>query len=213
MCRKFYALSLAYHPDRNRSDPTASERFATISAAYHVLSNPFQRARYDREHGIHSTAHTNRDMHQRGGSGATGRSYMGSRPASGLSQRRGPFKGPPPSFYAHGGYGAYTARGDQRKGAAGYERRDGDDPTSFVRDNPVSHFNAGAHFRTQAAEDQRRRERKLRAMGIDENSARDAGSVFLARFTIVTGILLGGIFVGSLFREGVMVERRKDQKM
>jgi curved DNA-binding protein len=40
-------LALRYHPDRNRSDQAAEEKFKEISAAYEVLSDPEKRARYD----------------------------------------------------------------------------------------------------------------------------------------------------------------------
>ena len=44
---KFRRLALEYHPDRNK-DPGAQEKFKEINAAYQVLSDPQQRARYDR---------------------------------------------------------------------------------------------------------------------------------------------------------------------
>lgn len=41
-------LALQYHPDRNRDDPDAAERFKEASEAYAVLSDDEKRARYDR---------------------------------------------------------------------------------------------------------------------------------------------------------------------
>jgi len=44
----FYELSKAHHPDRNIDNPSAHEKFKTISEAYDVLSNPKQRIKYDK---------------------------------------------------------------------------------------------------------------------------------------------------------------------
>jgi molecular chaperone DnaJ len=41
-------LALQYHPDRNRSDPDAAEKFKEASEAYAVLSDAESRERYDR---------------------------------------------------------------------------------------------------------------------------------------------------------------------
>ena len=41
-------LALQYHPDRNRDDPEAAEKFKEASEAYAVLSDTDKRARYDR---------------------------------------------------------------------------------------------------------------------------------------------------------------------
>lgn len=46
--RKAYRqLALKYHPDRNREDPKAEERFKEASEAYQVLSDPQRRQIYD----------------------------------------------------------------------------------------------------------------------------------------------------------------------
>ncbi|HZT72836.1 MAG TPA: molecular chaperone DnaJ [Terriglobales bacterium] len=41
-------LALQYHPDRNREDPAAEEKFKEASEAYSVLCDPQKRAQYDR---------------------------------------------------------------------------------------------------------------------------------------------------------------------
>ncbi|KAH2992176.1 hypothetical protein KXW58_007371 [Aspergillus fumigatus] len=215
--RKFYSLSLHHHPDRNSGDPKASSRFARISSAYHVLSNSAKRSAYDREHGIyaqhgsstHSTANPGQHpMGSHSSYGANlhtkGASYAGSRPASGLSKRRGPFRGPPPSFYAHGGYGSSrrpppggSSASSSSAGAAGSARDE--DPISFIDRNSVYHFNARGHYRTQSAEDARRQERRSREMSaLNEQYIGRAGD-FALRFVIVCGILLGaGAMAGWL---------------
>ncbi|RMJ26017.1 DnaJ domain-containing protein [Aspergillus sp. HF37] len=211
--KQFYTLSLRHHPDRNRSDPTASERFAHISSAYQVLGDTGKRAVYDRDNGIHtaagSRAHPAAAAAAHGGSYSSssvynkGGSYAGSRPASGLSKRRGAFRGPPPSFYAHGGFGDRRARQPPPPGAGngnGGTEKDEDDPTAFIDHNPVYHFNARGHFRTQTAEDRRRRARQSRAMGdaFREHQVGTSGDV-LVRFILVCGMLAGTVFIPGLF--------------
>ncbi|KAL4878573.1 DnaJ domain-containing protein [Aspergillus karnatakaensis] len=217
--KQFYALSLRHHPDRNRDDPSASSRFAKISSAYQTLGNSTKRATYDRDHGIHaftsSSTHStaNPGQHPMGSyssyssHGSGGASYFGSRPASGLSKRRGTFRGPPPSFYAHGGYGNRKGSRDGFAGAgagfaggagagaaggAGSRSAKDDDPTSFIDRNPVSHFNARGHYRTQTAEDARRQDRKSRETRVDINEQfiGNRGD-FIFRFIVVSGMLAG----------------------
>ncbi|MFZ3307144.1 MAG: DnaJ domain-containing protein, partial [Mycobacterium sp.] len=43
----FRTLARNYHPDVNK-DPAAEDRFKEINEAYHVLSDPATRKRYDR---------------------------------------------------------------------------------------------------------------------------------------------------------------------
>lgn len=45
--RAFRTLAAKHHPDRNRDDPTAEDRFKEINEAYTVLSDPEKRKFYD----------------------------------------------------------------------------------------------------------------------------------------------------------------------
>ncbi|KAL4809058.1 DnaJ domain-containing protein [Aspergillus unguis] len=212
--KKFYSLSLAHHPDRNPNDPTASSRFAKISSAYQTLSNSTRRSTYDRDHGIHAYAsqstHSTANPGQHPmGSHSSHASYFGSRPASGLSKRRGVFRGPPPSFYAHGGYGGRNRRaagsgGGAYSGAAGSAGSEAgagkeDDPTSFIDRNTVPHFNARGHYRTQTAEDARRQERHSRTKADINDQYIGSQGDFAVRFVAVSSILVcAGALTGFL---------------
>ncbi|KAL4956584.1 DnaJ domain-containing protein [Aspergillus filifer] len=230
--KKFYALSLQHHPDRNPNDPSASQRFAKISSAYQTLSNATKRSTYDRDNGIHayasgSTHSTATPGQHPMGSHSSHASYFGSRPASGLSKRRGVFRGPPPSFYAHGGYGkrrppssagGFSSAGAAGGAAAGDNASKGkeEDPTSFIDRNSVSHFNARGHYKTQTAEDARRQERRERErehIDINEQFIGGRGDD-LIRFIIVSGMLVGTAVLTGFLRwpdgsDGVGGEKRK----
>src|SRR3982751_5523646 len=45
--RSYRKLARKYHPDANRDDPKAEERFKEVQHAYDVLSNPEKRREYD----------------------------------------------------------------------------------------------------------------------------------------------------------------------
>jgi hypothetical protein len=47
--RRYYLLAKKYHPDRNKGDESAAERFKDIAEAYQVLSDPELRKRYNRD--------------------------------------------------------------------------------------------------------------------------------------------------------------------
>ncbi|KAI9900315.1 hypothetical protein N3K66_004577 [Trichothecium roseum] len=210
--RSFYRLSKAHHPDANPSDPHASDIFSLLSESYTVLSDPGLRAAYDRDVLRHHRADGRHD-----GDDAPRGSYhsAGGRAPSGLSRRRGTFRGPPPSFYRNGAWGAhegarrraheestggaeYAARSGAFDGSDGgdnayhhhYRRDRGPDPMGYH--DEVPHFDKEGHERTQRREDQRRHRRGAAQSSGGGEGTRDAFDDGLgagAQFVIVVGLL------------------------
>src|SRR6195256_6030611 len=54
--KAYRKLARKYHPDTNKGDKQAEERFKTISEAHDVLSDPEKRKQYDRGTGPFATA-------------------------------------------------------------------------------------------------------------------------------------------------------------
>lgn len=221
---------MRHHPDRNRTDPNASQRFARISAAYNVLGNASKRAVYDRDHGFHRVHASAAPGHTHAHPMGSHSSYAGSRPASGLSKRRSAFHGPPPSFYEQGGYGATGRQGDgfaagksgpsktaSFTGASG-RHADPEDWEGFIRRNPLQHFNAQGHFRTQAAEDKRRRQRASSCRG----SVSDAqwpgpevgagGGASFTRFLVSLGCLVLAGASAGLWPSNISDDDKRQRK-
>jgi DnaJ-related protein SCJ1 len=46
--KKYRELTKLYHPDKNRGDANASDKFAAVAEAYEILSDPKKRRLYDR---------------------------------------------------------------------------------------------------------------------------------------------------------------------
>lgn len=67
----------------------------------------------------------------------------------------------------------------------------------FVYRNPLEHFNAREHFRTQQKEDLRRRARRARAARAAWAKVHDDELVASSQFSVVRVILLLGILGGS----------------
>lgn len=84
----FRKMSKKYHPDLNRDDPTAEEKFKEVNEAYEILGDEDKRAFYDR------TGST--DMNGGGGSPFTD-------PMSAFAQMFGGFGGFPKGFNGFGG--------------------------------------------------------------------------------------------------------------
>ncbi|KGO44853.1 Heat shock protein DnaJ, N-terminal [Penicillium expansum] len=228
---------MRHHPDRNRTDPDASQRFARISAAYNVLGNVSKRAVYDRDHGFHVAQHASPGQsHSHQHPMGSHSSYAGSRPASGLSKRRSAFHGPPPSFYEQGGYGATgrQAQGWAPNGSgsgsagmgsefgagagagagAGTKHADPEDWEGFIHRNPLNHFNARGHFRTQEAEDRRRRERRGTRRIDEDRVGREPGvDQTVSRFFLCSGCLIVMVVVVDFWRSvPKVVDGRKTRK-
>ncbi|KAF4454902.1 Chaperone 2 [Fusarium albosuccineum] len=112
--KSFYSLSKTHHPDANPKDPNAAQTFSLLSESYTVLSNTDRRATYDRDVlRLHHTPHHGHGHHNpRASYHST--NPAGGRSPSGLSRRRGTFRGPPPSFYRSGGWGN---QGEKRRQA------------------------------------------------------------------------------------------------
>jgi len=204
--RSYFALSKAHHPDHNRSDPHASRRFMRISEAYSILGHAEKRARYDRDvllrrpHAVPHRSHPKGSYH-------SAQSQAGGRPASGLSRRRGPFQGPPPSFFRSGGWGSYSekrrAAHEETTGTGSYGAKEGPGPQAggmgpgqnpyrsrADRYNDVPHFDREAHERTHRRQEERREQRARAARGLDPFGTESAS---VADFFIVAGIVVAGV--------------------
>ncbi|MDI1487251.1 MAG: hypothetical protein OHK93_006520 [Ramalina farinacea] len=186
---QFYSLSKTHHPDHNPNDPQASERFVKISEAYATLGNSEKRLHYDRD--ILRTLSNPIHQAPRGSHSSASTPY-GARPASGLSRRRTQFKGPPPSFYRSGGWGAHTARRKSEADkasqaeASSYAPGGGFGPGQGQAgmNNDVPHFDQDGHYRTQVSQEQRWKRRRRTE---DDYSTDQADAV--VRFLIVGAIV------------------------
>ncbi|KAI5306334.1 hypothetical protein KEM56_001355 [Ascosphaera pollenicola] len=207
--KKFYALSLAHHPDVNRDKPKSSSEYSLISAAYNTLSDDAARRKYDVDNDINKHPHP---------SHGNSKSHVGSRPASGLSKRRTPFHGPPPSFYTHGRYGKTGRKAPMPSS----QRKDDDKPKPtepeadwFVDDNQVPHFDAKSHLKTQQNQDERRRKRRIASMEGEmkrrpDVSDDDVGGTEATRFIMLSAVVGFAAAVTLLFGGRAASHERKN---
>lgn len=200
--KQFYVLSKETHPDMNPNNPHANERFAEISEAYAVLGNPEKRTKYDRDVMPQFRPTPSRSGMNRSSSGT----YAGSRPATGLSKRRGTFRGPPPSFYSQGS--AANADEQARRDQEAWNRgaQSGQfDPSQYAAPgswDPT--FNPTPVYRTQTAEDARRNTRRAAEVAAAQAFAEE-DSQFWAKFVVVSGIVGVGVMIGGMIhRMGAM---------
>jgi curved DNA-binding protein CbpA len=232
--RSFYTLSKSHHPDVNPSNPDAAENFSRLSESYHVLSNPTRRAAYDRDVlRLHQHQHQHQHAHH-GSYHST--NPAGGRAPSGLSRRRGTFRGPPPSFYRSGGYGAHadkrrqaheesTGSGGEGAGSFGQHQQGqsqstgGGGPWSspfggmgpgsdpYGHHGEVPHFDKETHTRTHRRQDERRAARR-RAVGDDDIEFEPQTSL-AGHFFIVSGILIVTILSPLLYLQFARDNRKK----
>ncbi len=224
--KKFYTLSKSHHPDLHPSDPDASNRFVRISEAYAVLGSPEKRSRYDRDF-LRSQPHSHQGPSAgRSGSYSSASTPAGGRPASGLSRRRTQFRGPPPSFYRSGGWGAHGAKRAEEAGKSSHshsphseQQHDfaaaggggsfaaGTGPGGFNMgdDNDVPHFDRQGHWRTHS-EIERTRHSARRAKRVRrEEEMEDGGGGYSAGwgFVMLCGVLAATVGIpvglGSVF--------------
>lgn len=201
MCRQYYALSKAHHPDHHPDDPKAADRFVKITDAYHILGHPELRERYDHEFQIDVSSGA-RDV-RKGSYSST--APFGSRPASGLSKRKSQFRGPPPSFYRSGGWGKQSAKRQAQADAADTAsfnaamnsstashpgRGSGPNKASRGFDDDVPHFDRPSHLKTQEQQEQRRM--RQRAQEAEMHYAVDNTSSVLLNFLLISGIIAIG---------------------
>ncbi|KAL1302848.1 hypothetical protein AAFC00_003180 [Neodothiora populina] len=217
--KQFYKLSKAHHPDRNPSDPNASNRFVKITEAYSVLGSQDKRARYDRDffrsnpHHHHSPqggrhrptgSYSSSSSSSSSSSNSDAYSGPGGRPASGLSKRRTQFKGPPPSFYRSGGWGTQSAKRAEHASRASHAAHEeqqhapqprpppGTGPAGFAQGygDDVPHFDREGHRRTHESVERTRHQTKRRTKGeVALDEMRDTGPSMLFNFILISGIL------------------------
>ncbi|TWU72199.1 hypothetical protein ED733_002313 [Metarhizium rileyi] len=206
--KSFYSLSKSHHPDVNPS-PSAAHSFSLLSESYKILSDPSRRALYDRNTlQLHQRAH-----------------HAGGRPPSGLSRRRGTFRGPPASFYRSGGWGPHEEkrrRAHEESTASTRDSRHAGTTTTSppppgygpfgARGHDVvpPHFDKKGHERTHRRQDERRYERR-RAMG-DDGVEFEPQTSLAGHFFIIMGILAATMVAPLVYLQLMRLGRRKREE-
>jgi DnaJ domain len=191
--KRFYVLSKENHPDLHPGSKEHTTRFQQISESYTILADPEKRKKYDRD-----VMGTRRNK-PRGSEGG----FAGSRPATGLSKRRGTFRGPPPSYFGNrAGQAKETNSANNKDNPSSDGNGNGETESSYAwGPEPqfpyTTTFNSQPVYRTQTAEDQRRERRNAAAAAAAAAEYDEAGD-FWARFVIVTAVVIVGATIGSL---------------
>lgn len=154
----------------------------------------------------HQASHSHSHGHRSGSYSST--SPAGGRPAAGLSRRRTQFRGPPPSFYRSGGWGAHSAKraAAQENGAPGSEKPDenvnansnatsgmggmGPGQMGWGHGDEVPHFDKEGHSRTHEMYERRRRQKMDEEYG---PTMQYTG--MLGQFLLVGAVVSLGVFV------------------
>jgi len=221
--KQFYKLSKANHPDLHPNDSSKSKRFVAISEAYSILGSVEKRKTYDRDflpstQSFSSSGGSDFSGHR--GSYSSYSSPAGGRPASGLSKRRTQFKGPPPSFYRSGGYGAQGEKRSQHAPNGPEETYDhhnsaaGTGPGGFTQgmDNDVPHFDQHGHQVRHEKLDRSRHKARRRVERTLDDLDYSGGSSPLVQFLLISGVLGIILSVGSVVAggSGRPVAKRKE---
>ena len=64
--KKYRQLAKQFHPDKNKEDPKAKEKFIELSKAYEILNNEISRREYDHELRFGGNSNQNQNQRQRG---------------------------------------------------------------------------------------------------------------------------------------------------
>jgi curved DNA-binding protein CbpA len=230
--KQFYKLSKKYHPDLHPDDPEASTRFVKISTAWATLGSTAKRAQYDRDlsrSSPQSFGHGMRGGPMPAGSHSSAQAQdgaFGARPASGLSKRRGTFRGPPPSFYRSGGWGNHEAkRKAAAEGAQSSASSSNAQSTSSMGggfspgqgvphadDYDVPHFDRTSHFRRQEAHDERLRiRRKILAQRAAFERESEESGIWSSFFLVSSAVALAWLF-SYAYSNRKTTHRREDSK-